>query len=62
MKTIEIEIEDLENPSRPCWRDWVPEDELTEVCASIKAHGFKFAVCGPVSWQRQLAAMENPPL
>jgi len=60
MRTIEIEI-DYPNPDRPPDRDWIPEDELAATVAEIKAAGLTVRILGSVSWQRQLARMENNP-
>jgi len=59
--TIEIEIDDTANPSRPSWHDWIPADELDHVCAAIRAAGCGVRVLGVVDWRRQLARMENNP-
>ncbi len=44
------------------WTDWVPEAEVDNQIAQAKAAGVTATIIGKVSWQRQLAQMENPPL
>lgn len=58
---IELEIHDPANPSRPSWSDWIEEEDLDDCRRRIKEAGLAFSVTGPVSWQRQLARMENNP-
>lgn len=45
-----------------CWADTVPESELEAVKAEALANDCTVRVLGRVSWQAQLAAMENPEL
>lgn len=59
MKTIEVEFETIEGK---VWRDWVPERSVDMLMDEVKHHGITFRVIGEVSWQRQLARMENPTL
>lgn len=58
---IEIEII-FDDDDRPTQRDWIPEADLQPTLLEIAEAGLRAVVIGPVSWQRQLAAMENPPL
>ena len=59
---IEIEITwPSEYGDRPSDRDWIPEDQLATTLAEIKTAGGTARTLGPVSWQRQLARMENNP-
>ena len=59
MKTIEIKI--IYNNQPPTF-EWVPENELAETLEQISLAGLGSEIIGEVSWQRQLAHMENPPL
>lgn len=59
MKTIEVEI--IYNDQPPTF-EWIPETELEEALTEISLAGLGAKIRGEVSWQRQLAAMENPPL
>ncbi len=58
MKTIEISVEYEQGRST----EWIPDHELESTLAEIRAHGLRVRVIGEVSWQRQLAQMENPEL
>lgn len=60
---LEVIIHDpTDPPEKPCTREWVEDDELESYRAQMKEHGCTVEVVGTVSWQTQLAAMENPPL
>lgn len=58
MRLIEIEIIYKDWPPDT---DWIPEDRLPETLLEISLAGLGSKVIGPVSWQRQLAVMENNP-
>lgn len=59
MRTIEILCYDNAQPARPPIEDWIPENELEATLAKGEEYGFRVEVIGEVSWQRQLAHMEN---
>ena len=59
MRTIEIKI--IYNNQPPTF-EWIPEPELAAVLDEISLAGLGAEIIGPVSWQRQLAEMENPPI
>lgn len=59
MKTIEVKIIYKDQP--PTY-DWIPEHELAATLTEISCAGLGAEVVGEVSWQRQLATMENPEL
>ena len=59
MKTLEIKI--IYNNQPPTF-EWVTEAELETTLDEISRAGLGAEVIGEVSWQRQLANMENPPL
>lgn len=61
MKTFELEYTDPQNPDRPGVTDWVLAADVAEVTRLAIASGLAVANLGPVSWQRQLARMENNP-
>lgn len=62
MQIIELEISNPKEPSRPYWHEWIPDHEVESTKLQIIAAGLTVRENGPVSWQRQLAAMENPGL
>lgn len=45
---------------RPSQSEWVEDDEVEAYVAQLEANGATVEVLGEVSWQRQLAAAENP--
>ena len=59
MKTHEVKI--IYNNQPPTF-EFVPEAELETTLEEISRAGLGAEVLGEVSWQRQLANMENPPL
>ena len=56
MRTLSVFFESKDN----FWRDWIPEADMGEVKKDCDEHGITVRVEGDVSWQQQLAAMENP--
>ncbi len=56
MKTFNVSFDCPEN----FWSDWIPEDQLETVKRECAEHGVTMRIRGEVSWQQQLAAMENP--
>ena len=59
MKTIEIKV--IYNDQPPTF-EFIPETELETTLQEISLAGLGAEVIGEVSWQRQLAIMENPHL
>ena len=59
MKTFEVKS--IYNNQPPTF-EFVPEAELENTLTEISRAGLGAEVIGEVSWQRQLAIMENPPL
>ena len=59
MKTFEVKI--IYNDQPPTY-EFIPEPELESTLTEISRAGLGAEVIGEVSWQRQLANMENPPL
>jgi len=47
--------------NRPPNVDWVPEDQLGQTRLELAVMGISMRVVGEISWQRQLARMENNP-
>ena len=56
MKLIEIKINYNDQP--PTY-DWIPIEELDQVLEQISLAGLGSEILGPVSWQRQLARMDD---